>query len=736
MKDTYHVIALWLFDEPQYKNMILTDAGPNRLDLRLLDGGRLVPGKFGNGLHLSEADLPAALYARTVNEAYAGEIPEELASEPVPAEIDFCRGDWTVELWFLSDRVGAGESIVLELRGFKHEHAGAGQQVRSIGFDSRQHRFFLRSEPEGTDLGIPTDGWSADGRWHHLAFSYRRSENQLRHFVDGKLRPLPGKGGLSPVTGEIRSFSLGREFSGACPFRGVVDEMRITGTPLYEADFDPPGTLARRPVISVRKTGAAVPSGLLVDRRSEDGVFRLGGDKHLFIDDLLVDRMENLCFAVNPPVERDVTDFHSFRTIGVIQHGGEIGMYYVMHVDSPVKAQMKDKVMCRAESVDGVHFESTEGNAVLPHIHDGTVFVDTDPSCPPSELFKLVGYTEHRGVHVYTSADGATWRRNEVIAMPFDSGGGVEVFYDDQRDLYAGLLRHEGGKWPMRGTPESGQRSCALAETKELFEPWPFTPIPNPAVKSEQRDRPFVLMPGVTGELPVVIGPEWFDDQYLQVYRSRAVKYLWAPDTYLAFPWRYDQHINRRIGCDLMVSRDGRNWKSYKQPFYFAPDWELDGFRVIETLSCHGILRFGDQLHQYASAEFTTHGKPVYSEDESKRIKDSRLVRYTQRLDGFVSLDTGDKESRMVSHPLLFEGECLVVNARAEGRIRVALLDKSGKPIPGYGVDECDPLTGDGTELEVTWNGKSSVAPLAGKPVRIQIDSVQAKLFGFQFLPG
>jgi hypothetical protein len=54
-----HTAGLWLFDEPQYLNMTLTDAGREMYDLRLLAGGRLEPGRFGNALKCSAQSGPA-----------------------------------------------------------------------------------------------------------------------------------------------------------------------------------------------------------------------------------------------------------------------------------------------------------------------------------------------------------------------------------------------------------------------------------------------------------------------------------------------------------------------------------------------------------------------------------------------------------------------------------------------------------------------------------------------------
>ena len=58
-----HTVGLWLFDETDYPYTTITDASQYEYDLRLMKGGRLVPGKFGNCLKLTPGLHPAAGYS-------------------------------------------------------------------------------------------------------------------------------------------------------------------------------------------------------------------------------------------------------------------------------------------------------------------------------------------------------------------------------------------------------------------------------------------------------------------------------------------------------------------------------------------------------------------------------------------------------------------------------------------------------------------------------------------------
>jgi hypothetical protein len=82
-----------------------------------------------------------------------------------------------------------------------------------------------------------------------------------------------------------------------------------------------------------------------------------------------------------------------------------------------------------------------------------------------------------------------------------------------------------------------------------------------------------------------------------------------------------------------------------------------------------------------------------------------------------------------VTKPLTFRGNRLTVNMAAKGTVRVAILDESGKALPGY---ESAEATGDSISQEIRWT--SDLASLEGKPVRLRFDLKDAKLFAFQFI--
>ena len=78
----------------------------------------------------------------------------------------------------------------------------------------------------------------------------------------------------------------------------------------------------------------------------------------------------------------------------------------------------------------------------------------------------------------------------------------------------------------------------------------------------------------------------------------------------------------------------------------------------------------------------------------------------TLRLDGFASLRPDDETGEFTTKPLNIDGTCLQINARCHegGWIKVELLDASGKPLPGYSINDCVPFRGDSLRLQPSPN--------------------------------
>ncbi|MGA2501711.1 MAG: LamG-like jellyroll fold domain-containing protein, partial [Tepidisphaeraceae bacterium] len=609
--------------------------------------------------------------------------------------------------------------------------------TNALLIDKARQQFVLASHHPSVswnfELAIPTDAkLLGDGQWHHVAFTYSRDARQLRHYLDGRLQALPGKGGFLPMMGKLQSLRLGRNLEGKQELHGLLDEMRISDTVRYAADFQPPASFSRNYGPDARPAAKADGPPLLFPRAGAKLPLALDGRKHLFIDDALLEKSDGLTFASNPPTRREVTDFRCDRrwdaaprlgggapdVSSIFDDGDELKMIYT----NGGMWGGKSHAICLAQSKDGVHWEkpalnvkswcgSTNNNIVLLDTAQGMALRDSRPGVPPSERYKYVAWCMMRGFYVFTSPDCIHWQRNETIALPFDPDASISLYWDDQVGRHRGTIRSYN---PSKG------RGTARVNAPDLMRPWPFKPVAKPAWH-------WILplpLPS-SGELPEI-------DMRGETYRHMAVKYPWAPDVYLMFPWRYVAGKNIRPGSFLMVSRDGENWKVYENPYYFPAGWTMDGREVLEALTEQGLVRRGDQLWQWGTVRFTEHGGALYRGVEHEGSGFDRLLRLTQRLDGFVSLDAA-KTGWAVTKPLTFAGRHLELNLVATGGARVAILDQDGKPLLGFDIADCRPIKGDSLRHRVIWKG-GDLASLQGKTVRLRLKLEDAKLYALQFV--
>ena len=113
----------------------------------------------------------------------------------------------------------------------------------------------------------------------------------------------------------------------------------------------------------------------------------------------------------------------------------------------------------------------------------------------------------------------------------------------------------------------------------------------------------------------------------------------------------------------------------------------------------------------------------------------TRLRRYTIRLDGFVSVQAPYSGGELLTKPLVYSGDKLTINGStsAAGSVRVEIQDAAGKPIPGFAAEDCQEIIGDSVVQHVSWKN-ADLSKVAGKPVRLRFVMKDADLYSFQFV--
>ena len=129
-----------------------------------------------------------------------------------------------------------------------------------------------------------------------------------------------------------------------------------------------------------------------------------------------------------------------------------------------------------------------------------------------------------------------------------------------------------------------------------------------------------------------------------------------------------------------------------------------------------GMVVRGDEIWQYGTGFRSRHGDVA----ALKKQADGIILRYVQRVDGFVSLDLADGGGRAVTEPVTVDGPALLLNVDTSGLggLRVGLRSDKGEEIPGFGVDECAVMHTSAAGALVRWGekGTSDLSASAGKP--------------------
>jgi hypothetical protein len=259
---------------------------------------------------------------------------------------------------------------------------------------------------------------------------------------------------------------------------------------------------------------------------------------------------------------------------------------------------------------------------------------------------------------------------------------------------------------------------------------------------------------GLGIELPTIIATDdKLDPVGTDIYVTKAQKYAWAPDTYVAFPavyFHYDQdgpQTRQILGTkerergsgvvetQIAVSRDGIDWKRFPRPAYIpiGGDGANNEHMLFVT---HGMVRRGNEIWQFVGGHG---GSGTGYHSPFAKEKPAPLYRYVQRLDGFVAAEAAYTGGSFTTKPFRFEGNRLELNIAtgAVGYAQVGFIDEAGNPIPGFSVDDCVYINGDYINGPVEWlKSGTDVGKLAGKTVRLVFRMRGAKLFAMQFARG
>lgn len=480
----------------------------------------------------------------------------------------------------------------------------------------------------------------------------------------------------------------------------------------------------------------------------------LGGRRELFIDDYLTGAMRNVQQVVHSPEPQEIAVqcdapwegngcgyytvlhdaresvyrmyYHAWQIPTGIEQGGPLTIAYF---------ESKDGIVWVRPTLGLCTFNgSKENNILLDQMGDGTgchdfsPFIDENPATTPEARYKATGAgrKSNEGIWAYQSPDGIHW--TPMAPAPVFTQGAFDsqnvAFWSETEHQYVLYYRtfSQGGF--------EGTRLVNRAVSKDFLH-W--------------TEEGAIVFPDGEGPQPLA-----------QFYVNQIKPYARAPHLYLGFPARYVDHgltestrllpewdlrekritVSARYGTAVtdsvfITSRDGKNFRQSNDVFLrpglkTRHNWSYGdnyiAWHAVETASTRDDMP--KELSLYATESYFTG-------------RDSRLRRYTLRIDGFASIHAAREEGEFTTKPFVFAGNELSLNVAtsAAGMVKAEICEPGGAPVPGFTLDDCDLLYGDDLDRRVSWKGNRKVAALSGKPVVLRFVMREADLYSMVFVP-
>lgn len=391
-----------------------------------------------------------------------------------------------------------------------------------------------------------------------------------------------------------------------------------------------------------------------------------------------------------------------------------------------------------AISKDGIHWERPDldvvpgTNCVIPPRPDlirDTVIVWLDYSAEkPSERFKMSFYARTMnetqdifhsleniahdsarskgyppGGRVFTSPDGIHWTER---AQAGPQGDNTTFFYNPFRKKWIFSIRtHRKGRTRDYWEHSDFLEGCKWKEGEPVF--WAGADnldLPDPKIGHETQ---LYKINAVAYE-SIMLG-------LILIHRG-------PPNSVCAkggFP--------KITELTLGFSRDGFHWhRPERRAFIGATRKKGDWDRAYIHSAGGCCLIVEDKLHFYYGAwsgKSPKLGGDMYAGG-------STGVAFLRR-DGFASMDA-ETEGFLTTRKITFNGKYLFVNADvAKGELKAELLNKNGKTIAPFSMENCNPVSEDKTMQMISWKENDNLSSLAGKSVKLKFHVKNGKLYSF-----
>ncbi len=511
----------------------------------------------------------------------------------------------------------------------------------------------------------------------------------------------------------------------------------------------------------------------------------IGTEKQLFLDSMFFDAVNGLELVVHSPSDGGVAlqaekpwengeTACTWCTVLRDPASRQYRMYYLGSATLGFKPSGKTKFLnsvCCAVSDDGVDWHKPEFGAVefmgsrannivfSRYLEDGQELevrelgtVVMDESDVPERRYKMMFFPKGCQMRLAYSADGIHWEvanDGHPVVRQFADSQNI-FFWDDAIGRWVGYFRvHAGGR--RIGRLETDNPEC-----------WPDL-SPECIVLGPDELDSYVNKP----DGPYLRSGEWIDRfgdglrfdpdapggrtvshtdavealDGVDFYNQPVIKYPCAARAYL-MPFSAFYHRPNLLEVHLAVSRDGVHWDrpGDRQPWIRLP---LDTEGVHMNYVGDGVIREGECLYHYHSHMRKWHARAKPGQYGSCPIEEycGSIHRDVLRLDGYMSVNAGNRGGEFVTPPLVHNGRRLELNVDtgAGGWVKVELLDVRNRPtwdcrLADHALDDCERIVTNSTHHIVNWKSGSNVSKSAGRPMRMRVSMRNARLYAFQFV--
>lgn len=473
------------------------------------------------------------------------------------------------------------------------------------------------------------------------------------------------------------------------------------------------------PILKGRNAAGSYAATLIGKGKSRKPI-DIGSRRELFVDDILVERVNKIEFRLHHPTELPPPKSPLIGGYTTVLKDGALYRAYFRDRKPGYEGTTgrEGEITCYAESLDGhewtypdlgiLNVDSPRGkNVILDHpafSHNFTPFMDTRPGVDKAQRFKAIAGRRSTGLHLFASGDGLHWDNmydHPVVTSDrfgFDSQN--VCFWSEEEQVYHCYFRvwtwNEPNDHPKASSMSPrGLRTISRSSSPDLV----------------QWSEPVAMDPNLPGE---------------HLYTNNTQSYSRAPHIFIALPTRY---VAGRVGMEKRYPMSGST------DILFMT--QRAGSDAYTRQFKEAFIRPGFDPRRWENRANYVALNVVPTSDKELSIYHNRGGhRYVLRTDGFVSARAGAEEGELLTKPLTFRGERLIANysTSAAGYLGVEIQDTAGNPLPGLSLQECERVVGDTIDGQITWKSNPDLKALAGRPVRLRFVMADCDVYSFRFL--